>query len=144
MLGCSSSGALSRSLAGFSLIELLVVMAVIAAIGGLAGPQFWQTYQRANERLTVIEYGQELTQLRSRLMKSSRSLVIPRDQLAGDRFEEQLPELAFNWSIAGNTELLLLPTGVTSGGSIDFVSPVGRQWRLKLAVLDGELSVEQL
>ena len=126
---------------GFTLIELLVVLAITATIGGLVGPDLWQSYQRANERLAVIDYGQELTAMRRGLMKKKRSLSVAEDELSIVKSNAGLPELLTGWTIVANTEIFFLPTGVTNGGTIDFESPTGRAWRLNLGVLDGKIDV---
>lgn len=146
-LGCSEKNldvcrhSYSRS-RGFTLVELLVVLTIAATVGALVGPNLWQSYQRANERLTVINYAHELTVIRRALMKSKRSLSVGTDELSVANVNARLPELATGWVIVANTEIFFLPTGVTNGGQIDFESPGGRSWRLNLGVLDGKLDVE--
>ena len=126
---------------GFTLVELLVVLTITAAIGGLVGPEIWRSYQKASERFTVIEYGEELTSLRLLLMNSGRGMTIAEDGLAVGESQADLPLPGGGWTISANSEILLLPTGVTNGGDIYLDSPTGRSWLLRLDTLDGRVTV---
>lgn len=128
---------------GFTLVELLVVLAIAAAIGGLVGPDIWRSYQKAGERLTVIQYGEEITALRLGLMNSGHGLTIAENGLVAGEGQGQagLPLPGAGWTVSANSGILLLPTGVTNGGDIHLDSPTGRNWLLKLAALDGKVTV---
>ncbi|MBT5702949.1 MAG: type II secretion system protein [Gammaproteobacteria bacterium] len=128
--------------AGFTLIELLVVLAIAATIGGLVGPNLWQSYQRANERLLVINYAQDVTTVRRGLMQTKRSIFIAEDELTMRKLSAEFPAIPTGWAIVANTELYFLPTGVTTGGQIAFESPTGRRWKLRLGVLDGKADID--
>ena len=127
---------------GFTLIELLVVLSIAATVGALVGPNLWQSYQRANERLLVINYAQDVTTIRRGLMQSKRSVFIGEDELTMVNSSTGFPEIPTGWTIVANTEIYFLPTGVTTGGHLAFESPTGRAWRLRLGVLDGKIDVE--
>lgn len=127
---------------GFTLIELLVVLAIAATIGGLVGPNLWQSYQRANERLLVINYAQDVTTMRRGLMQSKRSVFIGEDELTMVNSSTGFAEIPTGWTIVANTEIYFLPTGATTGGEIAFESPTGRGWKLRLGVLDGKADID--
>jgi len=129
---------------GFSLIELLVVLALVGVTAGLVGPRLWTPYERANERLVVIDYNRELMALRKDLMVSGRALVIKEGELFSHVEGGSTPSLRTGWSITENSRLVFLSTGVTSGGQIVFSSPTGRMWRLELTPLDGKSKVQAL
>ena len=137
----SEAGRISR-VTGFTLIELLVVLAIAAAVGAITAPDLWSSYLRASERLIVIDYGRDLTEVRRELMNSRRSMSLRANELGRSR--AGLPALVTGWSIASNSQIELLATGATNGGNIDFTSPTGRHWRLTLGVLDGNIAVELL
>ena len=127
---------------GFTLIELLVVLSIAATVGALVGPNLWQSDQRANERLLVINYAREVTAMRRGLMATKRSISVAEDELLVASSSSGLPELPEGWAIVVNTEIYFLPTGVTNGGHLAFESPTGRAWGLNLSVLDGKIHVE--
>ena len=139
-LECFRKAGNSRS--GFTLIELLVVLSIAATIGAMVGPNLWQSFQRANERLLVINYAHDVTAIRRDLTESKRSVSVGQDELTMAGSGLGLPEMPAGWSIVANTEIYFLPTGVTNGGQIAFESPTGRAWRLNLGVLDGKVGVE--
>ena len=132
----------SNSQLGFTLIELLVVLSIAATIGAMVGPNLWQSFQRANERLLVINYAHDVTAIRRELMISMRSVSVGEDELTIPGSGLGLPDIPVGWSIVSNTEIYFLPTGVTNGGQIAFESPTGRAWQLNLGVLDGKVGVE--
>lgn len=136
------SRGIGTSQPGFTLIELLVVLSIAATVGALVGPNLWQSYQRANERLLVINYAQDVTTIRRGLMQSKRSVFIGEDELTMVNSSTEFPEIPTAWTIVANTEIYLLPTGVTTGGQIAFESPTGRGWKLRLGVLDGKADVD--
>lgn len=127
---------------GFTLIELLVVLAIVGTIGALVAPNLWQTYQQSSERFVVIEYGSEIGALKRELMEKKSSRTIKENALVGNSAKLGLPGLSMGWMIVENSEILLLPTGVTSGGYIEFESPTGRSWTLTLQPLDGAMDIE--
>ena len=90
----------------------------------------------------VIDFGNELTTMRRDLMAARGFRAFNEDEMPAETAD--LPDLETGWTIVANSEIFFLPTGVTSGGFVDFESPTGRSWRLNLAVLDGHIEVESL
>ena len=127
---------------GFTLIELLVVLSIAATVGALVGPNLWQSYQRANERLLVINYAQDVTTMRRGLMQSKRSVFVREDELTMVDSSAGFPGMPSGWTVVENTEIYFLPNGVTTGGQIAFESPTGRGWKLRLGVLDGKADID--
>lgn len=133
---------LYRRSSGFTLIELLVVLAIVSTLGALVAPNLWRTYQRSSERLTVIEYGSEIGALRRELMKKRNALSLNEGSLVSNTQKSNFPAPPKGWVVAANSEMLFLPTGVTSGGQIEFESPTGNSWFLIFQPLDGAMDVE--
>ena len=129
---------------GFTLIELLVVLAIVASIGALIAPDLWKTYQKAVERQTLIALGAEISVLRRQLQLESSSLTIASNELNTGMYNSEFPVIPNDWLVTGNTELFFLPSGLTSGGTINLEAPSGRNWSLVLHPLDGKVTAVAL
>ncbi len=127
----------------FTLIELMVVLAIVGSVGAMVAPDLWKTYQRANERQQLMDYAHQLKTMRYGLHQQQQSFHISANQLlqADTTLPQALTMTPDSWSITNHTSLYFLPTGVTSGGTINFESPTGRHWSLYLAKLDGKIEI---
>ena len=128
----------------FSLIELLIVLAILGAAGAFVAPNLWQSLQKSSERSAVYDYAHELLALRRDLYQDGRGFNIEENQLVRTSSVPGLPAVPAGWQIASQTSLSFLPNGVCSGGELVFESPSQRRWRLQFAALDARLSVELL
>ncbi len=130
-----------RNLRAFTLIELLIVLAIVGAVSAMVAPDLWKSYQRSSERQQVMDYAHQLTALRRQLHISGNSLQLAADGLTQKQTASHIPSVPDGWLITNNTAIYFLPTGVTNGGRIVFDSPTGRRWELLLQPLDGQISV---
>ena len=126
---------------GFTLLELLVVLAIVGALGALVGPNMWNSYQRSNERHLVFSFANELMALRRQAHFSGESLHIPENTLLLVRADSQLPRLPDGWLVESQTKIYFLPSGVTNGSAILLNSPTGRVWELLIRPLDGQIAI---
>ena len=127
----------------FSLIELLIVMAILGATGAFVAPNLWQSYQKSSERSAVYAYAHQILALRRDLYQRRRGFNIEENQLVRASMPG-LPGVPAGWQIESQSPLYFLPNGVCSGGELVFESPSQRRWKLQFAALDARLSVELL
>ncbi len=130
-----------HSQTAFTLIELLIVLAIVGTVSAFVAPNLWRSLERAGERQLVLDYGSETLALRRDLYRRHRSLVVVENQLLDPENTSGFPAPPQGWSISRHTALRFLPSGVCSGGSIVFEAPSGRRWQLAFALLDGRMSV---
>lgn len=130
-----------HTLQAFTLIELLIVLAIVGATSAMVAPNLWKSFQRTTERQQVMDYAHQLMALRRQLHLSGNSLQLSNNQLTQKQTIPDLPSVPDGWLISANTPLFFLPTGVTNGGRIIFNSPTGRRWELLLQPLDGQISI---
>ncbi len=140
-ISVSSSFYNRRHCSGFTLIELLVVLAIVGALGALAGPNMWNSYQRANERYQVLGVANQLMERRRQAHFQGESLHVPENYLVAGTLESPLLQLPPGWVIESHTKIYFLPSGATNGGLILLISPLGRQWKLFIQPLDGRVTV---
>jgi len=129
---------------GFTLLELLVVLMIVAMSASFAGPSLWASYVKSNERSTVHAFANALGQLRQDAFHQGRTVRLPamaEGEALGNR---GFPVLADGWLLEKSTALRFLPSGVTNGALFYLVSPVGNRWQLTLAPLDGHIGVKKL
>jgi len=128
---------------GFTLLELLVVLVVIAMSASFAAPNLWHAYTSASERSSVQAFANDLVQLRQDAFHQGKPVRLP--AVGGAIIKDGLlPALPDGWELEKSTSLRFLPSGVTSGGSFYLRSPVGNRWMLTLAPLDGQVGISRL
>ena len=130
-------GALDPS--GFTLLELLVVMAVLAGLVAIAVPQFAQLYARIRASFERADLERQLLELPQLVRASGRAGVlldpsetgippgsIASEQLAGGEAQEWQRlriDLPRGWAMRVPTPVVYRFTGVCSGGEVDLSLP---------------------
>jgi general secretion pathway protein H len=142
--------------AGFTLLELLVVLAIIAGAATLALPSFQRTAPRLETRAVAQTLAADLRRLRSEAVARGQEtrLVVEHD---AHRYvavpgpgARQLPadlELTYVSSLSGavapvRQQLRFRPDGSSTGGSLD-LSRAGKTWRIDVDWLTGRVSLQE-
>lgn len=123
---------------GFTLIELLVVLVIVVMTGAFVGPNMWQQYTKFSERAVVQDVADLFYSLRRSAYANGRVIEL------NDRSGEVKAALPQEWGVTDMSVIYFLPSGVTSGGYVDFESSTGAAWRLVLKPLDGSVEIERL
>jgi len=127
---------------GFTLLELLVVLVIVGMTASFAAPNLWHSYVTSSERASVRTFSEALMHLREQAFHTGRAVRLPATTPATDLNRDGFPPLPEGWELEKSTSLRFLPNGVTNGGSFELRSPVGNLWRLRLAPLDGKVSIQ--
>lgn len=157
---CSSRGGRARARAaagGFTLLELLVVMAIMALLVGLAPVAFNRLYQTAQYRSTLRAV---ITDMRSaRLQAQTEGVETRFDVNLQQRTfgveggpQHAVPDALTLRAVAaareadGNGRLAIrfLPGGGASGGSVDLIRPSGAGMRLRVDWFSGRVEQEPI
>ena len=146
-----------RRLRGFTLVELLVVFAILALVVGLAPPALEKMRESSQYRSTLRSLAAELRAARQQalLTRSPTRVVIDLAQhrfgLDGARTSHAIPEtLQLRTTVAGiestaeQAAIRFFPDGGSTGGSIEVIRPSGSGSRLQVDWLSGRVTQEAL
>ncbi len=125
---------------GFSLLEMLIVLTLIAIAGSLTTPKLFKQYNRALERSQVQAYASGIERLRHQAFQQGRSVKLAKD----DKGLGTWPVLPEGWSAQQLPVLRLLATGITNGGTLILQAQSGKRWQLDFAPLDGRIHIQRL
>lgn len=138
---------------GFTLVELLVVFALLALVIGLVPVAFERVREAAQYRDTVRAMLAEIRQARQRALTEGREVrfvVDPQRRTFGEdgRPPRNVPaNLGLRTTVASiessaerGAAIRFLPDGGATGGSIDIVRPSGSGVRLRVDWLSGQVS----
>lgn len=158
--GRLAPGARERGSAGFTLLEILVVLVIVAVVSAMVLPSMRAGSQQAAVRRSVRSFISAARQASARAVNSRRPtalIVWPDDGSFGvegaeDRYD--LPEFADFGEIVGGREAEgddeiwfdFYPTGSSAGGSVEIeFSPSGRRqaYVLILDPLIGRVKIEE-
>lgn len=134
----------SVSSRAFTLVELLVVLSLVAAAGAMVGPDLWGTLGKQRERSEAARVALELRAQQRTAFISGVGLRIENGKLLdslGIDFGDPLPS---GWLIDSNSQINFLPSGATSGGTVELIAPSGRHWSISMAPLDGEIIIKEI
>ncbi|HMO45616.1 MAG TPA: prepilin-type N-terminal cleavage/methylation domain-containing protein [Rubrivivax sp.] len=103
----------ARAAGGFTLLELLLVLALVALLSGLVAPRMWQWVQSARVRAGVDGARAELEALPLRAFSAARRIRIDA--------EEPLP-LPGGWRLELTAPLVFEANGMTAGGRLRIIA----------------------
>lgn len=148
---------MKKSDSGFTLIELVLVMALLAVFVGLTAPGFRGGFQRftderaSSEMEELSRYARTVAIMRGvpyrlsfskddgsyRLLRSEKGNFVPVDGTAGRR--RRLPEGA---QIQGlSLDVTFLPNGTALGGPLKFSRDKGALWQVQVDPVLGETKI---
>lgn len=142
--------------AGFSMLELLVVLAIIAAVMTIALPRFEAPGSRANLDAVTVELAGQLKALRARAIAGNREQAFTLDApahtySAGPASAAiRLPKtvsVTFQTArdvsrSAGEARLIFYPTGGSTGGRLSLTQDQSRR-TVAIDWLTGTVSIER-
>jgi prepilin-type N-terminal cleavage/methylation domain-containing protein len=117
-----------QALRGFTLLEMLVVLAVLSLVVGLAAPRLYRTYQ------AVVERGERegiVAQLAALSLRANALGVA--FTLAADSIARILPDgrpmiaLPAGWQLSTDRPIRFNFVGMCDGGTVRLRSPIGEQ-----------------
>lgn len=125
---------LARSRAGYSLLEVLVVVAIMGVAATLSGPSVTRMIESQQARQTVRAVVTGFGALRADAYIQSRPY-------AAETLSAQLTGAAPEaWQVRVADSVTLAASGYCTPGLIEIVAPDGRSWLLRVAQGDCTLS----
>lgn len=124
-----------RAQGGFTLLELLVVLALVALIAGLVAPVSLRGLDAARERGLASDLEAELAGLPVLAFRSGEALTLDAQQLRA-----RLPDLPDDWTLSVEPPLRYGSSGMASGAEVSLLAPGRAKLRWRVAGLTGEVS----
>ncbi|WP_397535356.1 prepilin-type N-terminal cleavage/methylation domain-containing protein [Roseateles sp.] len=121
---------------GFTLLELLVVLALVAMSAALVGPQMYRWIERSEERAWQSELRAHLQALPLQAFETGARLVVDAVQL-----RRSVPSLPSTVDIVLVKPIVYSSTGAASGGQVELRFKGGRSEVWGIAPLTGIVSV---
>lgn len=120
----------SRMPRGFTLIEMLVVMAVLGLASSVVLPGMWRMLEAARARGDIADMEAAIASLPARRFFAATPATLDRDSFAA--LVAPLPE---GWDLAVPSPIRFATNGVCSGGELTLSAPGGLVLRYRLAPL---------
>jgi len=121
-----------RLRAGYSLLEVLLAVSLIALAGSLAVPSLINSLERREARLALTLLQARMTDLRYQAVLNATPLEISPEDI-----NSRFPGLPEGWRVSADTPLKLSAGGLCDGeGILILASPDQRLWRRRLAAPD--------
>ncbi len=140
--------------AGFTLLELLAVLALIGLLMGLVLPNLMRTWEREKQRSTLRELATALRTARSEAITKSQTVRLFLNLKTGHyRLEGiaregaltglQLSDARLVWQNLEKSQgyIAFYGDGSSSGGKLALVDPTGRRYLLEVEPITGRVSL---
>jgi len=144
----------ARAQAGFSLLELMAVLALMALLLGLVLPGLINSWEREKNRATLREFTTTLRTARSEAVTRGfrvrlfLNLKTGRYRLEGSTLEGaltgvNLTDAQLVWQNPEKSQgyIAFYGDGSTSGGKLAVVEPTGRRYLLEVEPITGKVSL---
>ncbi|MBT9500739.1 MAG: type II secretion system protein [Burkholderiaceae bacterium] len=119
---------------GFTLLELLVVMALVAMVLGLVGPASMRAIDAAQERGIAADLEAALSGLPLQAFRSGQELT-----LDGGQIRQLVPDLPSTWDINLDRPLRYGSSGMAAGGQVTMRVPGRAAMRWHVTAVTGDV-----
>ena len=149
-----ADGDADRAQAGFTLLELMAVLALMTLVMGLALPSLVRSWEREKSRATLRELTAALRTARSKAVTRGRkvrlflNLKTGRYRLEGSTREGTLTGMSLTdaglvWQNPEKSQgyIVFFGDGSSSGGKLALVDPTGRRYLLEVEPITGKVSL---
>jgi prepilin-type N-terminal cleavage/methylation domain-containing protein len=117
----------SKKLKGFTLLEMVVVLAIIATIAGVALPNFARMIESYQQKSTLGSVTSELSGLSFRAFSSAAPLT-----LSAESARTLVPSLPMDWQLRVDPPISIQVNGFCAGGDATISAKNGVAWQVKL------------
>ena len=126
-ISASSLFARLQKRAGYTMLEVVVVVAILATALSVATPAFIRMIERQRVQSVLHGVGQDLTDLRV----TSQSVARAIDAAEAEHYLAQ--DLPLGWYVAVGETVAFSPAGTCNGGELRVTTPDDREYTFELA-----------
>jgi prepilin-type N-terminal cleavage/methylation domain-containing protein len=119
---------------GFTLLELLVVMALVALVAGLVAPVASNALLASRERATLSDLHALLEGLPVRSLRAGTA-----QSYSGETLRQLLTDMPQGWVLDAPIPLIYSDSGVASGGTVRLVAPGRPALVLRVLPISGQV-----
>ncbi len=112
---------------GFTLLEVVVVLAIIATIAGVALPNFARMIESYAQKSTLGSITSELGRLSFKAYTQAKPVL-----LSPEAARALLPSLPADWQISVANPVAIQANGFCGGGDVTVTAKNGASWQVKL------------
>lgn len=112
---------------GFTLLEMVVVLAIIATIAGVALPNFARMIESYEQKSTLGSVTSELGELSFKAYTQAKPML-----LSPETARTLLPSLPTDWQVAIEAPVTIQANGFCSGGLATITARSGAAWQITL------------
>jgi prepilin-type N-terminal cleavage/methylation domain-containing protein len=112
---------------GFTLLEMVVVLAIIATIAGVALPNFARMIESYQQKSTLGSVTSELSGLSFRAFSGAAPLT-----LSAESARTLVPSLPSDWQLRVDPPITIQANGFCAGGDATITAKTGATWQVKL------------
>lgn len=116
---------------GYSLLEVLLAVALIALVTAIAAPSLISGLERREARLALTALEAGITGLRYDAVLAAAPLDIAPEALTA-----HFPALPAGWRVIAEAPFHISAAGLCSGALLTLAAPDGRLWRRRAAAPD--------
>lgn len=116
---------------GYSLLEVLLAVALIALVGTLASPSLINSLKQREARLALTALGAGVTSLRYEAVLAAAPL-----EIAPEGLTARFPDLPQGWRVTAEAPFHVSAGGLCDGAVLTLAAPDGRLWHRRAAVPD--------
>lgn len=120
--------------AGFTLLELLVVLALVALLTGLVGPASWRALESARERARLDALTRAVEALPLEAYRNGQAI-----ELTPERLLARIDDWPADWLLEATEPLRYSPDGAAQGGALQVKLASKRRMQLNIEPMTGQV-----
>ncbi|SIN79502.1 Tfp pilus assembly protein FimT/FimU [Salinivibrio sp. ES.052] len=123
---------------GFTMVEMLVVIALMAAVSTMVVPNMWGQYQRFQQTEQIERFWQAINQRTSEVRNQGTTLIVDAEQP-----EWQALAAKHQLTLVASDRIIIRSDGFIKGGALNLAIKNDQKdkWTLRVSTPDGDVNI---